>query len=195
MRAREAVRLDEEAAGQRDVRPLVPGADGAGAREGGAPALFEDGQLDAFDAAVAVRSAGADEALAGAEPLDRLAELPGAEFRAVVGCDLFELPAAVGELVRDAVQEFAGVARARVALAGVQLGPAEGRGDVDRGVLPDAALGARQAPDEKAVELDLLARLGGVDVALGRRRVRPALVGVAVAGDQGQALGARVEAD
>jgi hypothetical protein len=41
--------------------------------------------LDAFDAAVAVASAGADGALAGAEPIDRGAELPGAELGTVVG--------------------------------------------------------------------------------------------------------------
>jgi hypothetical protein len=55
------------------------------AREGWAPALVEDGELDAFDAAVAVGAPGADEALPGAELLDGVAELGGAELRAVVG--------------------------------------------------------------------------------------------------------------
>jgi hypothetical protein len=45
------------------------------AGEGGAPAFLEDGELDAFDAAVAVRSSGADEALAGTELGDGGAEL------------------------------------------------------------------------------------------------------------------------
>ena len=52
-----------------------------------------------------------------------------------------------------------------------------------------------EAPDVEAVQLDLLARLGGVDVPRGRRDRRTALVGVAVAGDQRQALGARVQPD
>jgi hypothetical protein len=50
------------------------------AGEGGAPALFEDGQLGAFDAAIAVGPAGADEALAGAQALDLGAEVLGAEL-------------------------------------------------------------------------------------------------------------------
>ncbi len=51
-----------------------------GAGEGGAPAFFEDGQLGALDAAVCVGAAGADEALAGAEVLDGVAEVAGAEL-------------------------------------------------------------------------------------------------------------------
>ena len=93
------------------------------------------------------------------------------------------------------MDQLAGVARARVSLGGVQLGPDVGGGDVDGGVLPDGALGSGQASDEEAVELDLLARPLGVDVALWRGRLGLALVGVAVAGDQRQALGAGVEAD
>jgi hypothetical protein len=42
------------------------------AGESGSPALLEDRQLQALDAAVGVRATGLDEALAGAEPLDRL---------------------------------------------------------------------------------------------------------------------------
>ena len=49
--------------------------------EGRAPALFQDGQLNAFDAAVAVGASGADEALASAEALDCSAEGLGAELR------------------------------------------------------------------------------------------------------------------
>ena len=51
-----------------------------GAGEGWAPALFEDGELDALDAAVAVGSTGADEALPAAEALDRRTEVLGAEL-------------------------------------------------------------------------------------------------------------------
>ena len=69
------------------------------------------------------------------------------------------------------------------------------RRHVDGGVLPDRALGARQPPHVKAVELDLLARHGGVDVPFGRGRVGLALVGVAMAGDQRQSLGPGVEPD
>ena len=53
--------------------------------ERGAPALFEDGQLDALDAAVAVGASGVDEALSGTEALDAGSEVLGAELRAVVG--------------------------------------------------------------------------------------------------------------
>ena len=45
------------------------------AGEGWAPALFEDGQLDALDAAVGVGASGADEALARVEVVDGVAEL------------------------------------------------------------------------------------------------------------------------
>jgi len=62
----------------------------------------------------------------------------------------------------------------------VQFGPRERRRDVDRGVLPDGALGARLAPDEEAVELDLLDWDLGVDVSLWRRGVGLAIVGIAV---------------
>jgi hypothetical protein len=61
-------------------------------------------RLEAFDAAVGVGAAGLDEALAGAEPLDRLGERSGAELRAVVGADLAQLPAGGLELAGDAVE-------------------------------------------------------------------------------------------
>jgi hypothetical protein len=48
--------------------------------ERGAPALFEDGELDALDAAVAVGASGADEALSAAEAPDGGAEVLGAEL-------------------------------------------------------------------------------------------------------------------
>jgi hypothetical protein len=49
-------------------------------------------------------------------------------------------------------------------------------------------------PDVEAVELHLLARLGGVDVTLGRRQLGRALIRVAMPSDQRQALGAGVQA-
>src|SRR5207344_662048 len=83
---------------------------------------------------------------------------------------------------------------ARIALLGDhQLRPAEGGGDVDRGELPDLALGAPQATDVEAVDPDQLTGPGDVDVALGAGIARW-LVGRRVAGHQPQALGARVEA-
>src|SRR6187200_829342 len=151
--------------------------------------------LDALDAAVGVRSPGADEALARAEVGDGGPKRAGAELRAVIRRDLAQLPARLGDLARDAVQQLAGMASARVALGGAQLGPGEGGGHVDGGVLPDGALGAGEAPDVEAVELDLLTGLGGIDVTLGRRRVGAALVGIAVAGDQRETLGTRVQAN
>src|SRR4051812_1914867 len=47
-----------------------------------------------------------------------------------------------------------------------QLRPGEGAVGVDRGDLPDGALGSVEAPDEKAVDADQLARTAGVDVRL-----------------------------
>jgi hypothetical protein len=84
--------------------------------EGRAAALFEDGELDALDAAVAVRAPGADESLLGAQLGDGVAELAGAELRSVVGGDLAQLPVGGGELCGDAVQQLAGVPGAGVAL-------------------------------------------------------------------------------
>ena len=132
--------------------------------------------------------AGLDEALAGAELIDGVAEVLGPELGAVVGADLFELPAGRLELSGDAVEQLAGVAGAGVALGGAQLGPGVGGGDVDRRVLPDGALGARQPAHIEAVELDLLAGLRGLDVQLRWLLGRSALIGVAVAGHQRQAL-------
>jgi hypothetical protein len=68
------------------------------AGEAGTPAFFEDGELDAFDATVAVRATGADEALARPELLDGMAELLGAELRAVIRGDFLQFPAGGGEL-------------------------------------------------------------------------------------------------
>ena len=59
-------------------------------------------------------------------------------------------------------------------------------------VLPDGALGPRQPSEVETVQLDLLARPAGVHMALRQRQVGFALVGVAVAGNQRQALGTGV---
>jgi hypothetical protein len=104
-------------------------------------------QVDAFDRAVGVRAPGADEASVGAEAFDGGAERLGAELRAVVGGDLLQGQPA---------------ARAR---------PSRTGSDADRGLLPDGALGARQAADEEAVKLDLLGRFGA-QAAAGRACVR-----------------------
>ena len=85
------------------------------AGKGGPPALLENGQLQALDAAVEVRPAGLDEALAGAERLDGVVEVLGPELEAVVGADLAQLPAGRLELAGDAVEQLAGVAGAGVA--------------------------------------------------------------------------------
>jgi len=137
------------------------------AGEGGPPALLEDGQLQPLDAAVRVGSAGLDEALAGTELVDGVAELLGAELRAIVCADLAQAPAGRLEFAGDAVEELAGVAGPGVALRGAELRPGKRRGDVDRGVLPAGAFGAGEPADVEAVELDLLAGLCGLDVALG----------------------------
>jgi hypothetical protein len=57
----------------------------------------------------------------------------------------------------------------RVSRGDVQLRPQGGGGDVERGVLPDRAPGAAQAPDVEAVELDEVPGAVGGQVALGRR--------------------------
>jgi hypothetical protein len=68
-----------------------------GSCERWAPALFEDGELDALDAAVAVGAPGADEALSATQAPDGRAEVLGAELRAVIGGDLSQPPAHGGE--------------------------------------------------------------------------------------------------
>lgn len=78
-------------------------------------------------------------------------------------------------------------------LADRQVGPRERRGDVDRGELPDRALGPSQAPDVEAVDPDQLAGPLSVDVLLGAGISRR-LIGRGVAGDQPEPLGARVQA-
>ncbi len=75
----------------------------------------------------------------------------------------------------------------------MDLSPDVGAGDVDGGVLPDPALGACQAADVEAIELDQIARMVGFQVhGFGRAR----FLGTrrrGVAGDQGQAPQAGVE--
>jgi hypothetical protein len=54
------------------------------AREGGAPALFEDRAVQAFDVPVGLRAPGADATVAGAEVVQTGAEVEVAELVAVV---------------------------------------------------------------------------------------------------------------
>jgi hypothetical protein len=98
------------------------------------------------------------------------------------------------QLTRDAAGEAAGLQGGGVALlADHELGPGERRCDVDRGQLPDRALGALQPPDVEAVDADQLAGPVDVDVLFGAGIARR-LVGSGVAGDQPQALGPGVQA-
>ena len=76
------------------------------AGEGGPPALLEDRQLEALDAAVGVRATGLDAALARADGLDGLAELLRAKLRAVVGGHFLQSPAGRLELARDPVKKL-----------------------------------------------------------------------------------------
>src|SRR5215211_2291464 len=134
-----------------------------------------------------------DPPVAGSQLLDGVREVPGPELGAVVAGHLPQAPAGGLQLPGHPMDELAGEARARILGGGVQLGPGEARGHVRRGVLPDRALGPREPAEVEAVELDLLTGLRGVDVALWRGLGRPALVGVAVAGDQGQPARAGVQ--
>jgi hypothetical protein len=68
------------------------------AKPGRAQHCFEDRLWGGFDAAVAVGASGADEALPASSALTAVAEVAGAELRAVVGGDLLQLPAGGGEL-------------------------------------------------------------------------------------------------
>ena len=73
-----------------------------------------------------------------------------------------------------------------------QLGPGVGGVAVDRGELPDRALGATEAADVEAVDPDQLAGPLDVDVRF-RLGLAWRFVGGAVAGDEREPLGARVE--
>jgi hypothetical protein len=65
------------------------------AGEGGAPALLEDDAVKGFDSAVGLRSAGADPGVAGAELVQGVVEVDGAELAAVIAEDTLESPAGV----------------------------------------------------------------------------------------------------
>jgi hypothetical protein len=104
-----------------------------------------------------------------------------------------EPPAGVSELAGDAAGELRGLLGGRIVVgADDELGPGESAVAVDRGQLPDGAVGALEPADEEAVEADQLAGVIDLDVLLGLGLARR-LVGSAVAGDQRQPLGARVE--
>src|SRR5215204_3921454 len=115
-------------------------------------------------------------------------------FRAVVGQYALEPPAGSAELAGDAAHKPRGLDGAGLsAWADDQVGPGVAGGDVDRAQLPDRPVGAVQAADEEAVDADQLAGPLGLDVPL-RLGLARWLVGSAVAGDQREPLGARVEA-
>jgi len=148
-------------------------------REGRPPALLQDGSLNPLNSAIGLWSPGSDEALLDAECGDRLPEVEGTELGAVVGGDGLELPAGRRELLGDSPGEGGGELSAGVEVGAVNLGPDEGAGNVDGGVLPDPALGAAQAADVEAVELDQIARLFSFEVAIDGWRGRSGWGGAA----------------
>jgi hypothetical protein len=79
-------------------------------------------------------------------------------------------------------------------LGDLEGGPGVGRGDVDGGVLLDRALSATEAADSEAIELDELARMMHVQMALGRRGRPFKSWWGRVDGDQPVALGPSREA-
>jgi hypothetical protein len=94
----------------------------------------------------------------------RVPELVGAELRSVIGDHVFELPAGLGELGRDPVDDGGGVFGQGIPRACVELGPGVAGGNVDRVVLPDGPLGAQRPSDLEAVEADDLAGPEGLDL-------------------------------
>jgi hypothetical protein len=128
--------------------------------------------------------------ISSAERCDRVAELVG-ELVAVIGQDALQTPAGLAQGASDALREAAGLALVGArAVAADEFGPREGAVGVDRGELPDRALGAVEPTDVETVDADQLTRPGRVDVRLGRRLARR-LVRRPVAGEQTQALGTR----
>jgi hypothetical protein len=89
------------------------------AGEAGAPAFLEDRLLEPFDVAVRGWPAGADAALLDVEPLERAGEGAGPKLGAVIGDHGLELPACLGELARDPLDQCRAVLGDRVAAAGV----------------------------------------------------------------------------
>ena len=146
--------------------------------------------MQSFHVAVGLWAAGADLGLASAERRDRVAEMVG-ELVAVIGEDALQTPAGLAQGASDAVREAAGLAVVGArAVAADQFGPREAAVGVDRGELPDRALGAVQPTDLETVDADQLARPGRIDVRFGRW-LAWRLGGRPVASEQTQALGAR----
>jgi hypothetical protein len=146
-----------------------------------------------LDMSVRLWAAGVDVGDARAEALHGRVEARALELVAVVAEDALELPAGSLQLAGDAAGERRGLLRARVARgADDELGPGEGGEAVDRGQLPDGAVGALEAADEEAVEADELARPLDLDVRL-RLGLPRRLVGRPVAGDEGEPLRTGVE--
>jgi hypothetical protein len=109
------------------------------AREGRSPALFEDRPLDSLDSAIGGRTSGSDEAVAGAQVVQRVVEDGTSELGAIVGQDTFEAPAVGCQIGGDSPGQGRGPPGRWVERADVQLGPDVARGQIDGGVLPDSA--------------------------------------------------------
>ncbi len=71
----------------------------------------------------------------------------------------------------------------------MDLCPNEGAGHVNRGVLPNLALGPAQSPDVEAVDLDQVTRLLYFEMERHRSRRWLTFWGSGVAGDEGEAPG------
>lgn len=108
-------------------------------------ALLEDRLLETLDMAVRLWAAGTDAPLLDAQALQPVIEVSGAKLGAVIGDDRFQPPAGAGELGGDPFDERAAVL-AGIAWRGVELGPGEAGGDIDRGVLPDCAFVPERRP-------------------------------------------------
>jgi len=108
--------------------------------------------------------------------------------------DPLQPPACRAQLAGDAADQARGLHRAgHSAGAGDELGPGKGGADVDRRQLPDGAAGAVQAANVETVDTDELSRPLSLHVPL-RLRLTRRLVGGAVAGDEREPAGTRVEA-
>src|SRR4029453_4499339 len=78
------------------------------AGKGRLPALVQDGLLHPLDAAVGLRAAGPEEAVAGAEGSDCLLEGGRAELLGVVSHDPLQTPAPLSQVGGDGAGELAG---------------------------------------------------------------------------------------
>src|SRR5664280_3452404 len=170
--------------------PCVAGVEVA--RERGSPALVEDRLVQRLDVPVGLRPAGVDAGVAHLQRLECRGEV-ALELVAVVAEHPLQLPAGGLQLPCDTSGEDAGLSGGWVALlADHKLGPGVGGGNVDRGELPDRALGASESADVEAVDPHQLAGPLNVDVALWLWG-SGWLIGRCVARDQPEALRAGVQ--